>query len=166
MSKKTINIGDIFEVKLDPFSKKYFQFISLDLTQLNSDVIRCFKTKYSIDASPSIQDIIKDGIDFYAHCAIRDGEKLGYWQKYGNSKEVGILDMYFKDTNDYGELLVSNNWWVWKINHEQVNIGKLTEEYKDAEIGVVIPPKSIVYRMNTGFYNFVYPISYENENLS
>ena len=36
-------IGDVFVVKVDDKSKKYFQYIISDLTQLNSDVIRAFK---------------------------------------------------------------------------------------------------------------------------
>lgn len=43
MKRVLTKIGDVFEVKIDETSKKYFQYIANDMTQLNSDVIRGFK---------------------------------------------------------------------------------------------------------------------------
>jgi hypothetical protein len=40
-------IGDVFSAKIDGNTKKYFQLIAFDLTQLNSDVIRGFKKVYT-----------------------------------------------------------------------------------------------------------------------
>lgn len=151
--------GDIFSAKIDENNKKYFQFITSDLTQLNSDVIRVFKTMYSLDANPTLSKISNDSVDFYAHCVTNLGIKLGYWEKVGNISDVGTLDILFRSSEDFGnpKIKISQNWWLWKINQEQKRVGKLEGKYQKAEIGSVIPPDSIVHRMRTGKYDFVYP---------
>ena len=93
------------------------------------------------------------------------GLKLGYWEKFGHNPEVGSLNIYFKDSADYGTSykITSKDWWVWKINDEQEHVGPLPKKFLDAEIGVVVPPDSLVHRMKTGFYDFSYPNSFEEE---
>jgi hypothetical protein len=157
---RNTKIGDVFEVVIDDKAKKYFQYITNDLTQLNSDVIRVFKRQYPIKATLNVSEIVADEVEFYAHCVTKWGIKLGCWKKVGNHTEVGKFDqVLFIDSRDYGDpsIKVSHNWWVWKINEEQNYIGKLTEKYKNAEIGVVIAADRIVNQMQTGEYNFVYP---------
>lgn len=58
MARVVTKIGDVFEVKLDENTKKYFQYVANDLTQLNSDVIRAFKKKYPVDESPDLKDVV------------------------------------------------------------------------------------------------------------
>jgi hypothetical protein len=155
----TTKIGDVFSVKLDDNRKKYFQYVANDLTQLNSDVIRAFKKTYSINASPDLSEVVTDEVDFYAHCITKWGIQLGFWERVGNIPNVGKVEVVFRSSEDSGtpEVKVSNNWWVWKINEEQKRVGKLRGENQKAEIGAVIPPDSIVHRMQTGKYDFVYP---------
>ncbi|MGV8094875.1 MAG: hypothetical protein AB2L24_23735 [Mangrovibacterium sp.] len=165
MAKVNTKIGDVFSVKIDYNHKKYMQYIINDLTQLNSDVIRAFRKKYPIDANPDLSEIMKGEIEFYAHCVTKWGIKLGYWEKVGNIADVGnTTNILFRDTNDYGSkvgqepIKVSSNWYVWKINdNEFTRVGKLEGENRNAEIGIVINPVSIVHRMRTGKYDFVYP---------
>lgn len=164
MARVTTKIGDVFSAQIDSRTKKYFQYIANDLTQLNSDVIRVFKKAYSINDNPEISTIINDEIDFYAHCVTKWGIKLGFWNKVGNTNLVGNLDIIFRNTNDYGVKLgeepvrISENWYVWNINDNQfTRVGKLKGENRKAEIGVVIAPDSIIYRMLHGEYDFVYP---------
>jgi len=152
-------IGDVFSVKIDEHSKKYFQLIAYDLTQLNSDVIRAFKKIYPIDANPDLSDIINGEVEFYAHCITKWGVKLGYWEKAGSIKELGLLKhILFRDTTDYGlypeQKIISDNWYVWNINEKFRDVGKLVDENCKAEIGLIINPESIVYRMRTGEYDF------------
>lgn len=81
-SKRVVTkIGDIFSVKIEKNSKRHFQLIAFDLTQLNSDVIRAFATAYPVSAEPNISDIVNDEVDFYAHCVIKWGVRLGFWGK-------------------------------------------------------------------------------------
>ena len=49
--KKYTKIGDVFSAKTNENTKKYFQLIAYDLTQLNSDVIRVFKEQYPINSN-------------------------------------------------------------------------------------------------------------------
>lgn len=169
MKRISIKKGDVFFVKIDDTSKRYFQYITNDLKQLNSDVIRVFKTIYPLDENPDLSEIIKDEIFFYAHCVVKFGAKLSYWEKVGNITDVGTFDhILFRDTNDYGTIngeepiKISNNWYIWRINDLVFEkVGKLEGEYRKAEIGMVINPASIVYRVRTGIYDFPFYPSYE-----
>jgi hypothetical protein len=163
MARVITKIGDVFSVKLDESSKKYFQYIANDLKQLNSDVIRAFKEKYSFDVNPELSEITNGEVDFYAHCIVNLGVKLSFWDKVGKATDIGSMDVLFRRTNDYGlklgeaPVLVSENWYVWKINEDFRHVGKLIGENKKAEIGLVINPASIVHRIRTGVYDIDYP---------
>ncbi|WP_336040832.1 Imm26 family immunity protein [Acinetobacter dispersus] len=165
MARANTKIGDVFSVKLDEGSKKYFQLIAFDLTQLNSDVIRVFNKVYSQDENPNLFEIVSGEIDFYAHCVTKFGLKMNLWEKVGNISEVGdISKVLFRDTNDYGskvgeeKIKISEKWYVWHINdHEFTRVGKLKGENRKAEIGIVVTPYDIVERIKTGKYDFVYP---------
>lgn len=158
MARGNTKIGDVFSVNINEVEKKYFQYIVNDVTQLNSDVIRAFSQVYPIRVNPDLVDIVKDEVDFYAHCVTKLGLKMGYWQIVGNISNVGNYDnVLFKSSGDNPQVQVSNNWWVWKINGVQKYVGRLQGEDRRAEIGSVIPPDSIVHRIRTGSYDFVYP---------
>ena len=165
MARVSTKIGDVFSVKIDANSKKYFQLIAFDLTQLNSDVIRAFKKAYPFDSNPNLIEIVNGEVEFYAHCITKWGVKLGYWEKAGHINEVGKLNhILFRDTNDYGckvgeePVKVSNKWYVWRINDKNfTRVGKLTGENRKAELGLVINPESIVHRLRTGEYDISYP---------
>lgn len=163
MARIVTKIGDVFIVRQEDSNHKYFQYVANDLTQLNSSVIRVFMKKYDLNAEADLADVVKGEVDFHAHCVLRWGIQLGLWQKVGKSAVVGDVDVLFRGTKDYGRklgelpVLVSENWYVWKINQDFRKIGKLTGEYREAEIGLVINPESIVYRVQTGQYDFDYP---------
>jgi hypothetical protein len=157
MERANTKTGDVFSVKIDDNSKKYLQYIISDLTQLNSDVIRVFKKIYPLSANPDLSEIVKGEVEFYAHCVTKLGIKMGYWECVGNITDVGKFNVLFRSSGDNPQTKVSQNWWVWKINEEQKQVGKLEGENQKAEIGSVIPPDSIVHRMQTGKYDFIYP---------
>jgi hypothetical protein len=155
-------IGNVFSAVLDENTKKYFHLVAYDLTQLNSDVIKVFKTKYPVDEKPDLSSVVKDEADFYTHCVTKFGVKLGYWEKVGNVPNVGAIDVLFRDTNDAGskpgeQIKLSQNWYVWKINEEFHRVGKLKGENRKAEIGVIVTPSDVIQRMKTGKYDFFYP---------
>ncbi len=158
-------IGDVFLVKINDNSKKYFQLIAFDLTQLNSDVIRAFKKTYPINENPDISEIINGEVEFYAHCVTKWGVKMNLWEKIGNTIEIGnTTNILFRGSNDSGKLIggepirISEKWYIWHINDENFTyVGKLTNENRKAEIGIVFPPFAIVERIKTGKNNFFYP---------
>src|SRR4051812_16918050 len=97
-------IGDVFVVKIDEKSKKYFQYIANDSAQLNSNVIRAFDKIYGIDDVINLKVVINDKVNFYAHCIISVGVKRGLWQKEGNIQDVGDLNhVLFRGSNDSGK---------------------------------------------------------------
>jgi hypothetical protein len=164
MARANTKIGDVFSVKIDDSSKKYFQLVAFDLTQLNSDVIRAFKKVYPTSANPDISEIVNGEVAFYAHCVTKFGLKMNLWEKVGNTTQIGITaNILFRGTSDYGvwiddePIRISEKWYVWKINEPFKDIGKLQNENRKAEIGIVVNPYDIVERMKTGKYSFFYP---------
>ncbi len=169
MARANTKIGDVFSVKVDENSEKYFQYIISDLTQLNSDVIRSFKKKYPIDANPDLLEIVESEVEFYAHCVTILGIKMGFWEKVGNINIVGdTSQILFRDTNDYGHkvgeepIRVSKKWYVWHVNDRDfTRVGELVGDYRKAEIGLVMNPQRIVDRIKTGDYGFTAYPAYE-----
>src|SRR5467141_133069 len=71
MPQLRLKIGDVFAVKLDEHTQKFFQYIANDLTQLNSDVIRAFRQVYPIGVPIDLKLIVGDDVDFFAHVILR-----------------------------------------------------------------------------------------------
>ncbi len=164
MKTKT-KIGDIFSAMIDENTKKYFQLIAFDFTQLNSDVIRAFSKKYEVSENPSLDEIIQDDVEFYAHCITDLGKKMKLWERVGSITNVGSLDhILFRDTNDYGQKIgeeqikISHKWYIWKINDKDfTRVGELTGENRKAEIGIVINPLGIIELLKGNKYPLFYP---------
>ncbi len=164
MKRIVVKVGDVFAVSLNETSKKYFQFITNDSTQLNSDVIRVFQESYPIADGFDPLQIIKGKVEFYAHVVIKWGLKMQLWEKVGNANEVGPLNIHFRITSDYGHkagekpVRISSRWYVWQPNDPQFTfVGTLQGEHRNADWGVVVNPQSIVHRIKTGSYNMAFP---------
>jgi len=165
MKRVRTKIGDVFSVEISENEKKYFQLIAFDLTQLNSDVIRAFKKAYGINEQPSLSEIVNGEVEFYAHCVTKFGVKLELWDKVGTISDVGdIKHIIFRGTNEATRmegdpfLEIAHNWYVWHIGDDDFKrVGELRGKNREAEIGRVINPYSIVHRIKTGKYNFYYP---------
>ena len=158
LSKKPI-VGDVFEIQLDSSSRRFFQYVADDATQLHSNVVRVFRETYRIDEPVDIRRVISGEIDFHVHVLLRVGFKLEVWRKCGSAPPPGDLDLLFRNSSDYGnpKVKVSKNWFVWKINGPHEDVGELTPKFQRAEIGVIVPPASVAHRMRTGKYDFFYP---------
>jgi hypothetical protein len=159
--------------QMEEVSKKYFQYVANDLTMLNSSVIRAFKTAYPIDANPDLSEVVTGEVEFYAHCVIRWGLEMGLWEKVGNVTDVGRVEEALFATPPQSPIpdippalervrleleKASRNWRVWRINDPDFTyVGELRGENRKAEIGGVMPPDAIIYRMRTGKYPGVYP---------
>lgn len=76
MKRLNLKLGDVFLVNIDVSRKKYFQYIANDSLQLSSNVIKAFKSFYTSSDEPDLEDVIKDEVEFTAHCIIRLGFKL------------------------------------------------------------------------------------------
>ena len=165
MKRIVTKIGDVFSVKINETQEKYFQLISFDLLQLNSDVIRVFKKVYESNNEPLLNEIIDDEVINYAHCSTKHGIKLNLWDKVGNISEVGRLDnIIFRNTNDYGykvgeePIKISNNWHIWKINADNfTRVGKLTGENRNSYVGLVFNPFDIIDIIKGNEYLINYP---------
>ena len=95
--------GDVFFAKLAEETKKYFQYIANDRNQLGSDVIRVFSKVYNLHDDPELNQVVKGVVEFYAHCSVNRGVKLGFWEKVGNINDKGDLNqVLFRSKKDYG----------------------------------------------------------------
>ncbi len=159
MVKAVIRLGDVFSVDLGDRTKKYFQYVATDLTQLNSQVIRAFSKKYLMADAPALRDVVDGQIEFHAHVVIRWGIQMNLWQKVGTVKEIRPVNMQFRDSSDYTNPEVGSvrKLFVWTVNEPTRKVGRLEGDDRHAEIGLVVSPLDILHRMRTGKYGFGYP---------
>jgi hypothetical protein len=152
-------VGDVFSVDVNKHNKRYFQFIGRDETQLNSDVIRVFAERYPLRMNPDLRDVVSGEIDFHVHVVVARGVKERLWKKVGHLPVSNAAGALFRGSKDHGDpkIKVSKKWYVWEINEPFVYVGELKEQYRLADIGMVIRPAGVVHRMCTGDYDFVYP---------
>ena len=147
--------GDVFCVEIDCKFKAYFQYITTDMTQLNSTVIRVFKKHYPMDYNPDMDEIVNGEVHFYAHTILRPGLNEGAWYKVGTSKNVGDVDnimfSLFRDAN-FSNKKKSYSWYIWKINQKTEFIGEMKKEYKHYDRGWIYPYSSIVGKIKTGIF--------------
>jgi hypothetical protein len=155
--KNTV-IGDVFCAQIDENHKRYLQYIASDMSQLNSDVIRAFKKVYMINEYPELTDIVKGEVDFYAHSITKSGIKNGYWIKVGNISDIGVINnIFFKDKMDYRITEnIQDDWSIWKVNEKHIFVGKLSDKYKKACLGLVFQPERIMNKLTTGSYGGAY----------
>lgn len=166
MAKRIVTkIGDVFCAEFEDGTKGYFQYIANDRVQMNSSVIRAFKTHYPIDAEVKIDDIVKDEVSFYAHTILKAGIQLDFWHKVGKSKDIGgeeingvvfgyiLGDVYdLEDINKYEDIFKS--WVIWRITDNRwTKVGALPKEYcSTLELGGIWNALSIKDKMRTGYY--------------
>ncbi|MBQ9676811.1 MAG: hypothetical protein IJV44_01580 [Prevotella sp.] len=155
MKKVITRKGDIFCVEIGNEYKSYFQYITTDMTQMNSTVIRVFKKHYPMDYIPNMDEIIQDEVYFYAHTVLRPGLQVGAWYKVGTSKNVGEIDnimfSLFSEGN-FSHLTKSYKWYIWKINQKKVFIGEMQDKYKNYNRGWIYPYTSIIHKIKTDVF--------------
>ena len=159
MKRIYIRKGDIFCINIDNKEKVFFQFLTTDITQLNSCVIRVFKKKYCISYTPTINEILKDEIDFYVHTIIKLGIKNNVWEKVGHSMDLGQTDniMFKMDASENRIVQKSYNWLIWRINTPMIRIGEMKEEYRHFHYGPILPYTFIINKIKTGDFGFPIP---------
>ena len=140
-------IGDIFEIPITTQTKRYMQFILVDSSCLGGWCIRVFKKEYHIEDKPSMEDVVSDKVDFYCLTyAIGKGVLDGLWIKAGKSKELGSFDdIIFKQKD-----IVFGGWRIWKANQEVKRYKTLPKKFVKGSRGALIPPSSVVKRIQTG----------------
>ncbi len=155
MKRIQIRQGDIFEVSVTN-GKKYFQFIGLDITQLNSEIIRAFKSTYDADDIPTVDELVNDEIEFHAHTMIRLGYKMGLYTKIGASTNNLTEDVIWRQSEDVGnpEIKVSKRWLTWKTGRNMKQFNGELEELRNTEIGCVHNPIDVVEKMTNGEYRY------------
>jgi hypothetical protein len=153
------NVGSIFRVDAQQDRVRYFWCVGTDRTQLNSALIVVFRRLHEATAQPNLEEIIAGDIDFYCHVFLLAGRKQRLWHKVGFRRVDRAFPMLFRDSADYGDpsVRVSERWSVWKPNEPFRTVGRLTGDLRHAEIGVVVPPDSVVERIRTGKYGMQYP---------
>ena len=158
-------IGNVFCAEINNEHKRFFQYVANDLEELNSSVIRVFKTRYPMDYKPVIEEIVKDEVEFYAHTILKFGIVFNVWYKVGTSKNIGegYKDALFGDADEYmclspHETIKVNpieNWTVWRINEPPILHGRLKKEYMDKlNRGGVISYVDIINRLECGYFKY------------
>ena len=155
--------GDIYEIIVDDTYKRYLQLIGYDLECLNSDTFRVFKKSYPVDYNPTMDEILKDDIDFYVHSFAGGGIHDEIWNLVYRSKDVGKLDgIKFRIIGElpppgikFTEYIFSKSTvWTFNGNNMHTICGKLPEEWIGADLGDVLQPKNILHRIKYGKYDW------------
>lgn len=150
--------GDIYEIPIDDKTKAYMQFLMLDATQFNGDVMRVFEKKYPIHEDVDLGEVAKGKVAFHVYVYVKYGVKFGLFMKVGNV-ELGAFDppsfRSDKSMEPYYPGYVSDEWYVWRAGEEDRKIGKLTPEYKKLDVGGIFPPADVIYRLKHGKSEFV-----------
>jgi len=162
MKRIVLKIGDIFSCDVTDGRRRFVQYIANDETQLNSSVIRGFHPVYHQDESADLSQLVNNDCDFYCHCFLRTVVKTLGWRKVGNIAYVDKTEHLFRVSADSGtrpgeQVAVSSKWYVWRINEPMQYVGKLAGKNRIAEIGIVFSPDRIQEKLQTGFYNILYP---------
>lgn len=146
------HIGDIFELLLPRGRKRYMQFVIVDSSQLGASGVRVFKEEYAAEETPSIQEIVRDSVDFYCNTrAIGQGILHGLWSYYGKSADLGDLNAMVFRTFDRGiPGAFPQRWRVWIASHEDKYYRVLPRRYLSADDGGMIPPIMVLYRILYG----------------
>lgn len=159
-------IGNVFCVEFGDGTKGYFQYIANDMEQLNSSVIRVFKTHYPVELSLKIDDIVTDEIDFYAHTVLRPAIADGLCYKFGKSTNIGQaglntayfacdIETEFDAIRIFRFVNPLKKWYIWKVNNPKKFTGSLKGiNCENLEYGGVIPFEWIRVRMIRGYYIF------------
>jgi hypothetical protein len=154
---KRYRVGDVFRVQLSD-GIGFFQYVCDDASQLYSHVIRAFKRRFD---SPDLPDAVSTlEVDFYAHVFLAIGVKHNCWTRVGKAPVPDRLEILFRDTNDYGRLPsmpVTNMWRLWAPNAPSVSTPSTNRALRNAHIGLVFNPYSIVARMDVGSFPMPYP---------
>ena len=159
IKKKMIvnKIGYIYCVEIEARYKIFLQYIAIDSTQLYSQVLRVFATRYPMDYIPDINEITEGSIAFYTHIYnLSDAIREGVWYKVGKHSDVGNLeDVCFRGCQDVdGKTMKPRfHWYVWKINQDTRDVGEeLPKEYLKMDDGAVYPYEWITEKIKTGKY--------------
>lgn len=171
MAKRIVTkIGDVFCAHIDNVYKRYFQYVCNDIPQMDSSVIRVFKTRYSVNDNPDLTQIVSDNIDFYAHTILRDGIEEGVWYKIGAIRQIetSMVDRVIwgsahsvKSIDCRTTIYVNpmENWVIWKTNMRKLNIGVLPRNYySEVQYGAVIPFVDIMARLKLGYFTYSSPV--------
>ena len=120
-----------------------------------------------MDYEPVIEDIVADEILFYAHAVLRVGIEDNVWYKVGKSKNLGLeglskilwgtlfpwTEIFENGFMRIKEVDPLENWTIWYVNNECIDVGRLPEKYYDIiEDGGVLPYSSIIERLKYGYY--------------
>lgn len=163
---KKIQIGDVFSTQINDFEKKYFQYISKDINQLNSDVIKVFDNKYLIIEKPDYENLLNCKIGFFAHTFLTIGIKNGLFKKEGNMPVIDRIDkIIFRSTSDYGTrigevpILKTNNWKFWNLEDNEINKFRMlkVDDFNSTYIGIVFNPSGILELLKGNKYPINYP---------
>ena len=68
----------------------------------------------------------------------------------------GQKEAYFKDIIGK-KIEISDDWYVWKINGDFIDVGRITKEYQNSYIGLVYSAKGFIKLLQGEKYPPYYP---------
>lgn len=169
-------IGNIYCVEIDNSFKMYFQYIAKDLSNLNGNVIRVFKTRYKPEDNPDMESIVSDEVSFYIETFISIGVYHNAWYYVGKSKNLGMeeaSEIWFATKHYENEHIVKEehlryadkeSWSnkIWKISGPLIKVPEIPTHPKyKLYVGGVYPYTLIVDKIRYGYFrdfDYIYDV--------
>lgn len=173
MAKKNgPKVGDIYCIELDDLFKCFFQYLGDDSTKRHTPVIRVFQNCYPINYEPILDEIINDGVLFFAHIAPDHERKPWKWYYIGNAEDEipnNVKDLTFIDFERPKENYSKEDmfpeygcWWIWKLNEKPEKLFPIPYDLTDSLIdGHIILNEDLINWIKYGYdrrSSFVYDV--------
>ncbi len=156
--KRIINkIGNVYGIPLGDGKKCYMQYIAKDSKVWNSDIVRVFSKKYTLNESPTIDEILSDDILFYSHIVLRIAVHQADIWKEGASNELGLEGLNKIIFYDIGYIIGGSSKISRAISRFEGSIEYTHEEIPETseyESGMVWSIDAIITKINTGNWPF------------
>ena len=157
-NKKSIKLGDIFEIPLSDSRKVYAQYVDNN----NGPIIRVFNYFKDKNEEFEVKKLKTSDLLFPpVHVGIKDPIRSGMWKVVDNLpiknySFEGFLSVHTDLPASPDESVKVRNWFFWNGN-EYVSLGnKLPHEYREFESNGVYSADLLLQRIETGFEIYEY----------
>lgn len=170
--KEKKRIGEVYCIEIEGVSKIFLQYVAISEVSNNStgesyehSVVKVFKTKYPIDYSPILDDILKGEVAFYTYSHLETDIYFKKCYKVGKVKnfqfpEEEASNVWFILPHNASMIslswlyLPSRNykWIAWNLNGEKFETTKFPEDGKFYEFGGGMRYDDIISRIVKGYF--------------
>lgn len=153
ITKKDPNEGDIYEMLIDDY-KVFFMVIGKDETNLDADLFKIFKRKYSPSDTPTIKEIVEIEDYVYQYSFLNIGKRGRYWKKYGHFDGKVNKHIWLRCTLEGGEEPLEEElprgWTIQLFRGSEIHLRRLPRRHYNDFTTIVVYPKKVKEQIKSG----------------